>query len=103
MNKIQTYLSMYELLNANKQVQAQNELDEFLEAANPFHLDNKNNISTLFIDAYDYYFKDKVYDHKTAYAFILSFLNVLNNKQIVSIFKSITIEQWLQFQQMFSE
>lgn len=101
MNKIHLYLNMYELLKADKQ--SRNELEAFLELANPFHLDNINNFSTLFIDAYDYYFKDKVYDNKTAYAFILSFLNDVNNKQIVSIFKSITIEQWLQFQQMFSE
>lgn len=103
MNKIQIYLSMYKLLAANKQAQTQNELDEFLEIANPFHLDNKNNFSTLFINAYDHYFKDKAYDDKTAYAFILSFLNDLNDKKIVSIFKSIPIEQWLQFQQMITD
>lgn len=103
MNKIQTYLSMYELLKAKKQTQTQNELDEFLEAANPFRLDSNHNLSTLFINAYDHYFKDKVYDDQSAYTFILSFLNELNNQNIVTIFKSISMEQWLQTQQMITD
>lgn len=100
MKRLQIYLSMYELLYENKKMYQLNGIDAFLEAANPFKINDEQSISTRFINAYDTYFDDETYDEVASYQFIISFLNDLDDENILSAFKMSSEEQWIRARQM---
>lgn len=100
MQCLQTYLMMYETLNACTAQVQDYELTQFLQAANPFQMEDDNRVITHFIETFQTQFKEDVVSSKQAYDFVVSFLATFHSKILLSYFTNCTSQYWQSRYQM---
>ena len=102
MQCIQTYLLMYETLQ-DAQLHGENqEVSLFLSIANPFQIEEQNEVINRFIHMYHSQFDEQMITSEQAYHFVIHFLRSFQSENLLSCFHKCTFQNWQSTQEMMT-